>query len=145
MPPPLLDSKSGCWIWQGSVVNGYGKLGYKGIPKWAHRAYYEYVYGSTPKRHQVHHRCENKLCVNPEHLEALSPRKHAQKGSRAKLTLIQVREIRRRLAQGAKGAHLAREYGVTHNAICDIRSGRSWQQDVTCPNCSHEFDPFEFD
>lgn len=146
MALPVIDPETGCWLWQGSIVGGYGKLSFKGEVSWAHRVYYEIINGPVPERHQIHHLCRNRSCVYVGHMEALSPRKHAQEGSsRTKLNLAQVREIRRRLAKGEKGAHLAREFGVIHNTICDIRSGRSWQREVTCPNCAHHFDPYEFD
>lgn len=144
MSVPKLDPKTECWIWQGSISQGYGKLSNGGGgPEWAHRVYYELAYGPIPERQQIHHACENRACVNPAHLELLSPRAHGQKGTRAKLSIIQVREIRRRLIAGDRNTDLANEFGITRQTVCDIKAGRSWQDKVTCPNCSHSFDPYD--
>ena len=42
----------------------------------AYTVAYELAHGSIPERHHVHHRCENKSCVNPRHLVALKPGEH---------------------------------------------------------------------
>lgn len=54
----------------------------------------------------------------------------AQAGSanhRAKLTEPQVREIKRRLANGERGRHLAAEFGVHESIVSEIKSGRRWR------------------
>jgi hypothetical protein len=45
----------------------------------------------------------------------------------AKLTEDQVREIKQKLAGGAKTTHLAREYGVSQGSIWFIKSGHRWK------------------
>lgn len=59
----------GCWEWSGEVyvVGGYTKL--KGLR--AYRVAYEDAKGKVPKGLSIDHLCHNKLCVNPEHLEAV--------------------------------------------------------------------------
>lgn len=144
MPKPKLDPDTGCWIWQGSISCGYGKLSYNGkSPEWAHRAYYHYVYGDIPGGQDLHHTCRNRICVNPDHLELLTPRAHGREAEAAKLNLVQVNEIRRRLAAGEGNTRLANEFGVTRQTIGDIKFGRTWQTEVSCPNCSHVFDPYD--
>ena len=62
-----------CWIWFGCRRNGYGqiKAGGKNGGKTldAHRVSYEMAYGPIPKGFEIHHTCQNKSCVNPDHLE----------------------------------------------------------------------------
>lgn len=63
----------GCWIWQGSVDSkGYGQLMSNGIVWRAHRFFYTNLVGEIPVDYQIDHLCKKKLCVNPEHLEAVT-------------------------------------------------------------------------
>ena len=77
----------GCWLWTGFVqVNGYGSVrheaafdqGYENGKKHggrktsSHRAVYEILKERIPEGLQIDHRCEVKLCCNPDHLEAVT-------------------------------------------------------------------------
>ena len=74
-----------CWFWSGyRSVDGYGKftlatgrIGGKQVP--AHRLSYELSIGPIPVGFQVHHKCNNRPCVNPNHLEALGVKDHIAK------------------------------------------------------------------
>lgn len=46
---------------------------------------------------------------------------------RAILTIKDVKEIKRRLSNGEKGAKIARDFNVTSSNICAIKNGRSWR------------------
>lgn len=48
---------------------GYGNLGHTS----AHRQSYEWLVGPVPFGRQLDHLCRNKLCVNPHHLEPVTP------------------------------------------------------------------------
>ena len=43
-----------------------------------HRYVYEQVHGKLPPGVQVHHTCENRRCINVDHLEALTISEHAK-------------------------------------------------------------------
>jgi hypothetical protein len=73
-----IDPETGCWNWALSVVRGYGRVRRDGVKRFAHRVAYEDAYGPVPPGHDIHHRCENKRCVNPEHLQALTPEEHGR-------------------------------------------------------------------
>lgn len=75
------NETTGCIEWTGCLIStGYGCFGFggKGKTVLAHRWAAEYIGGLavSPGTH-VHHACENKRCVNPEHLSIVSPLQHA--------------------------------------------------------------------
>jgi hypothetical protein len=67
-------SADGCWNWLGQVTNNYGRTGISRSKVWAHRASYEEFVGRIPPGFQIDHLCKNTVCINPDHLEAVTPR-----------------------------------------------------------------------
>lgn len=68
-----------CWLWTGGKFSRgfYGcftlaaaRNGSKAIP--CHRYSYELHYGQIGPGMVIHHRCRNKMCVNPAHLEQVT-------------------------------------------------------------------------
>lgn len=49
--------------------NGYGYLRVRGKMTGAHRFIYAALVGPLPARAPVHHRCANRPCINPQHLQ----------------------------------------------------------------------------
>lgn len=67
-----------CWVWiRSRGKGGYGQISIDGKTRRAHRVAYELVYGVilTPDQF-LHHKCRNKSCVNPDHLEVTSQLEH---------------------------------------------------------------------
>lgn len=63
-----------CWVWQGSVTEkGYGRFCVaSGRTVLAHRISFEHFVNPLKRGFVIDHKCNNKGCVNPEHLEQIS-------------------------------------------------------------------------
>lgn len=88
----------GCWEWTGQVNHkGYGVLyqrpGYRPRNRKAHRVVYELLVGPIPTGKQLDHQCHNqdkscpggvtcrhRRCVNPGHLEPVTPKINTGRG-----------------------------------------------------------------
>ena len=134
-----------CWEWKASRNrNGYGSFLYKGSKINASRVAWILTNGEPEDGMVVMHKCNNKPCCNPNHLEMGTHRRNlidagrdgllgnnTQKGSahsQAKLTEKDVLDIRRRFEQGNETkTELAREYGVGQSTIHKIVTRQRWK------------------
>jgi len=73
-----------CWNWLGSVNNqGYGSIRIKpkpASPTLVHRYAYELLVGPIPEGMELDHRCRNRGCVNPAHLEVVTRSENCSRG-----------------------------------------------------------------
>lgn len=119
---------NGCWEWSGALEReGYGKLWLTGNrTALAHRLSWEIHHGEVP-RDDVLHRCDNRLCVNPDHLflGTQADNVHdmvAKERHRRKLSAAQVEEVQRLLELGELQRVLAERFGVSQAAISKIKA-----------------------
>lgn len=78
----FITDESGCWLWIGETSEGgYGRVRWYGQRKMAHRLSYELLVGAIPDGLQLDHLCRVRNCINPEHLEAVTPRENLIRGT----------------------------------------------------------------
>jgi hypothetical protein len=132
--PTQAHMETPCWEWVGAVSEGYGSIGMgsrsKGT-KSAHRVSYHLAYGEYEGC--VLHRCDNRLCVRPDHLELgdkTANNRDAYKRGRIKhstLTADVVKEMRERHRLGEKATTLSEAYGVSLSAACRAINYQTWR------------------
>lgn len=136
-------SENGCWEWSGPKDrDGYGVFGHhRGKQLRAHRASYAVNVGAIPDRMMVCHKCDNRSCINPDHLFIGSPkentldmvnkgRKFLTKGAlhgMAKLSDKDVSEIIQLRKSGLLLKEIAARYGVTFQHVSLITHRKSWR------------------
>lgn len=118
---------SDCIEWAaGCTTAGYGEFWRDGKVVYAHRAAWEARHGPIPAGMTVHHLCENRRCVNTEHMELLRRDDHAGAAGHGKLTYDDAQTIRALIADGSTAAAAARQFGVSETLARNIRDGRAW-------------------
>lgn len=75
-----IEKADGCWTWLGPHDKyGYGAIGAGGrggrVLK-VHALVYTMLVGEIPRGKEIHHKCENKGCCNPDHLVTLTRSEH---------------------------------------------------------------------
>lgn len=128
-----------CVEWPYRKAKGYGRVTYLGKDSQAHRVALILWSGVNPPDKQAGHGpCHNRGCVNPYHLDWITPAQNhadkerdgtAQKGvrhPRTQLTEADVRGIRDRRASGEIYRTIAADYGLTISAIYFICAGKTF-------------------
>jgi hypothetical protein len=145
------NAETGCWDWEGCIHprSGYGMFWWSSAAGnvRAHRASWVLYNGDIPDDPThvygtmgVLHTCDNKRCVNPDHLftgthgsnmrDAI--RKHGHRGGKAKsgeanhnakVTVEIVRAIR---ASTASQSALGRQYGISRQTVGEIKRREIW-------------------
>lgn len=126
----------GCWEWNGTIDGyGYGVIDHAKHRYRAHVLAVQFDGRQIPDGHIVRHKCDNRRCVNPAHLETGTARDNAQdavdrgRNSRgekhgcAKLTEADVRNIRD--AEGSYAA-IARQFGIARPTAARIKKRLAW-------------------
>jgi hypothetical protein len=129
-----------CWEWQAFKDKGYGRFWLNGRMELTHRVSAQIV-GMDIAGLFVCHTCDNRACVNPDHLFVGTPadnvRDRDSKGRHVALqgeshgnhilTEAEVLEIRELSATGVSVAELAEQFGVHKDTIYGIINRKSWR------------------
>jgi hypothetical protein len=129
------EPNSGCWLWTAAVSeNGYGIFPAFG-DRLATRVSLTLFKQQPSKDKVVCHKCDNPICVNPDHLfvgtrldnarDSVAKARHAfgSRHGKAKLNEEQVLVIR---TSNKKQHELAAEYGVARTMISRIKNRKRW-------------------
>lgn len=142
-------AEGGCWTWKGSLFkpSGYGQFWVAGSPTIASRVAWCLTFGPIPDGMCVLHRCDNRPCVNPDHLflgtKADNNRDRAQKGrngnsgappgernGNASLTAHDVMKLRSLYSANNKRpkyGDLAKRFGIAASTVAAIVNRRTWK------------------
>jgi hypothetical protein len=147
MSARTVEFPGGCHVWIGTLDReGYGRVFHSGTMRGAHRVAYEMAHGpigALPKADArgtcVCHRCDNRRCVNPDHLflgtHADNMRDMARKGRHAMPSTAGERNGNAKLSAGdvsairdsdAPSKALAERFKVSACTIRHVRRGYSW-------------------
>jgi hypothetical protein len=132
----IIDEETGCWNWQGGLdKDGYGnfRLNTNKQIK-AHRFSYETFVGPLIKGFVCCHSCNNRKCVNYNHLRQDTQssncidKSYFRTHAAQVLSIEEVIEIKKALKNYYRGQikDIAHFYKVNPSTISSIKTGRMW-------------------
>lgn len=137
----VINKDTNCWEWtRGLTYKGYASYWFSGEPITGHRFSYARTFGAIPANLQVLHKCDNRKCVNPDHLflgtnydntqDRVKKNRSCQgvKHKDAKLDEQIILLIREQYMSGnySKRA-IARGLGVSHTCVINVLNNKTWK------------------
>lgn len=126
-------NEDGCWIWTGAKTQkGDGNCypwftisHHNGVL--AHRWSYMQTKGGIPEGYQIDHLCRVTLCVNPDHLEAVTPKENQARGLNGILR-PEYKFCKKGHEQTAETRKFNSSNGRSSCRICGNESHRAWMK-----------------
>lgn len=138
------EPTSGCWLWTGAMQpKGYGTVKVDGRVWLAHRAVYTAHVGPIPAGLDLDHKCRNRSCVRPDHLEPVTHAENLQRAS--KLSPASVAAMRAACDAGEARGVVASRYGIGAAALGAIIRGDRWSELKRLRLAAVECDGAEFE
>ncbi len=141
---PKVRKTDGCWEWiasqKGKPGKNYGIVTFRQRFYGAHQVSWILANGEIPNGYYVCHKCDNRLCVRPDHLFLGTPTDNSQDcikkgrfvaGGRRKLTLEDARKIRAEKGAGEATSAIAKRYGLCFSHVWGVINNRCWKEAVT--------------
>ncbi len=140
----IIDLKTGCWVWQKHKQNGYGYININKVNWRAHRYSYLINKGSLPINKWILHTCDNRACVNPDHLYAGTAKENYQdmvnrhperifycgkyqKGEAHSRTKLKEKDVIEILNSKLEAKELVSLYGICLGHLYRIKKRKYWK------------------
>jgi hypothetical protein len=144
------ETASGCWEWTAGLhKSGYGIFyGGRGTTTKAHRWGYILFRGPIPDGHYIDHLCRNIRCVNPDHLEPVTPGENTRRSqagiymrNRAILRLREVTECPQGHPFDDENTQWRRKGRTVPRRVCRACKKEKAKPPtrVTCSHCGGDF------
>ena len=139
----FVDKSNECWEWAGwKYSNGYGGFQMRHKKPLAHRVSYLLTYGDIGKGLCVCHACDNRACVNPDHLflgtqeenmkdmvnKGRQSKSRGEQIGNSKLTPKKVRAIRSMYSRGdLLQKEISEMFGISAKQVSVIANRVQWE------------------
>jgi hypothetical protein len=127
-----IDDNS-CWNCVSHVKNTYGyPFLFRDNKLWlVHRYVYHMEKGEIPEGFVIMHKCDNRQCMNPDHLvagtQADNMKDMDQKNRRVITSKLTEDDVCRIKEDPREQRVIAKEYGVHYMTIWHIKNGKTWR------------------
>jgi hypothetical protein len=122
----------GCWVCTSHArSDGYPCVMRNGKLSRISRFTFENAYGEIPAGLYVCHTCDNRACINPEHLFLGTPEDNSQDAARKlrlgkKLNPLKIQQIRNLFFVGIRQRVIAVQFGVSQSMVSFIVLRKKW-------------------